>query len=248
MPACSSAMRVKRRIYVTRRAVVGRAGTSKPTIGAAIAVGDIVNKLSGRTVRELRRVICGGASAAKRRMAWRPSNATTGTGTCARGRLLPIGTRPDLGQAEARRGPVEGRFSPLSASMRDSLVELWVQRKRVEGLSKGKLRNYEKRVRDYGVGLELADGDSDNDEDEDPAWRRGDAIKLRRLAAATRNSGSGFSVVPQRVLAERPFSIDGRATKTRDLLVKWRGRPYDESSLGARVRSGSVRHVVPRGL
>ena len=106
----------------------------------------------------------------------------------------------------------------------------WVQRKRVEGLSKGKLRNYEKRVRDYGVGLELADGDSDNDEDEDPSWKRGDAIKLRRLAAATRNSGSGFSVVPQRVLAERPFSIDGRATKTRDLLVKWRGRPYDESS------------------
>ena len=36
--------------------------------------------------------------------------------------------------------------------------------------------------------------------------------------------------MPQRVLAERPFSIDGRATKTRDLLVKWRGRPYDESS------------------
>ena len=109
------------------------------------------------------------------------------------------------------------------------LARSWVQRKRVEGLSKGKLRNYEARP-----GLRRRSGISrrrlDYDEDEDPAWRRGDAIKLRRLAAATRNSGSGFSVVPQRVLAERPFSIDGRATKTRDLLVKWRGRPYDESS------------------
>ena len=54
-------------------------------------------------------------------------------------------------------------------------------------------------------GLELADGDSDNDEDEDPAWRRGDAIKLRRLAAATRNSGSGFSVVPQRASSGKTF-------------------------------------------
>ena len=104
MQASSSAMRARPKIYVTRRAVVGRAGTSRRTIDVGIAVGDIVNRLSGRTVRELRKVICGGASAAKRRMAWRPSNATTATGTCARGRLLPIGTRPDLcGNQMSRR-------------------------------------------------------------------------------------------------------------------------------------------------
>jgi len=107
----------------------------------------------------------------------------------------------------------------------------WVHRKRVEGLSKGKVRNYLKRVNDYGVGLELSHETGDEDEDDDyPQWKRGDARFLRRLAAATRNSGTGFSTVPQRVLAERPFSIDGRPTKMRDLLVKWRNRPYDESS------------------
>ena len=76
------------------------------------------------------------------RMAWRPSSATRGDGYLCTWKA--------------------------SADWHAS----WVQRKRVEGLSKGKLRNYEKRVRDYGVGLELADGDSDNDEDEDPSWAR----------------------------------------------------------------------------
>ena len=96
MQACSSAMLVKLKICATRRAVAGRAGTSRRTIGVGIVGGDIVNRLCARTVRELRRAICGGASGARRRMGWRPSSATTATGTCARGRLLPIGTRPDL--------------------------------------------------------------------------------------------------------------------------------------------------------
>jgi hypothetical protein len=42
-----------------RRAVVGRVGTSKPTIDVGIAVGGTASRLCGKTVRELRRAIYG---------------------------------------------------------------------------------------------------------------------------------------------------------------------------------------------
>ena len=110
MQACSSAMLVKPKTYVTRRAVAGRAGTSKLITDVGIAVAVTASRLSGRTANGPRKVICGGASGARRRMAWRPSSATTGTGTCARGRRRRTGTRPDLcGYQMSRRishGPI----------------------------------------------------------------------------------------------------------------------------------------------
>ena len=48
-----------------------------------------------------------------------------------------------------------------------------------------------------------------------------DADALRRLAAR------GLATAPERVVAARPFSLDG-VENSRKLLVKWRGRPYDE--------------------
>ena len=119
MRACSSAMLVKQKTYVTRRAVVGRVGTSRRTIGVGIVGGDIVNKLCARTANGPRKVIYGDASGAKRRTVWRPSNATTGTGTCARGRLLPIGTRPDLcGYQMSRRISSHGPIPTSTPSTR----------------------------------------------------------------------------------------------------------------------------------
>ena len=119
MQAFLNVTRAKPKICATRRAVVGRVGTSRRTIAAAIAGGGTASKLCARTANGPRKVIYGDASGAKRRTVWRPSSATTGTGTCARGRLLPIGTRPDLcGYQMSRRISSHGPIPTSTPSTR----------------------------------------------------------------------------------------------------------------------------------
>ena len=210
MRACSSAMLVKQKTYVTRRAVVGRAGTSRPTIDVGIAVGDIVNKRCGRTVRELRRVICGGASecagstrARGRRADW-----------CDSGHRVPR-RRLVLVHVEGHSATGTRRGSSASASRACRRASCATTRS-ASGTT--------------ALGLELADGDSRQRRGRGPGVGSAATPSNCELAAATRNSGSGLVSCRNAFWPSGLFSIDGRATKTSDLLVKWRGRPYDESS------------------